>query len=105
MIGYLSIKWTQKERGPSPRRNVLGVGVPRSNGLAVAVKVQVLSRLSERSTTEVQKVSRQLVYVSSKDVQLNSLISGNSTSSVVVGSGSLAKLMRWDELDVGTCRT
>jgi len=83
----------------------LGVGVPRSNGLAVAVKVQVLSRLSERSTTEVQKVSRQLVYVSSKDVQLNSLISGNSTSSVVVGSGSLAKLMRWDGLDVGTCRT
>lgn len=83
----------------------MGVGVPRSNGLAVAVKVQVLSRLSERSTTEVQKVSRQLVYVSSKDVQLNSLISGNSTSSVVVGSGSLAKLMRWDELDVGTCRT
>ncbi len=104
MIGYLSIKWTQKERGPSPRRNVLGVGVPRSNGLAVAVKVQVLSRLSERSTTEVQKVSRQLVYVSSKDVQLNSLISGNS-SVVVVGSGSLAKLMRWDELDVGTCST
>lgn len=80
-----------------------GVGVPRSNGLAVAVKVQVLSRLSERSTTEVQKVSRQLVYVSSKDVQLNSLISGNS--SIVVGSCSLAKLMRWDELDVGTCRT
>ena len=82
----------------------MGVGVPRSNGLAVAVKVQVLSRLSERSTTEVQKVSRQLVYVSSKDVQLNSLISGNS-SVVVVGSGSLAKLMRWDELDVGTCST